>query len=54
MDNHIEVKGAHIYFEEDKFARVVFKPNINIDIEIAKEITEGITRISENKKHGNY
>lgn len=53
MENYIEVKGAHIYFEEDKFARVVFKPNMNIDIDIALEITEGITRLSENKKHGN-
>lgn len=53
MENHIEIKGTDIYFEENKYLRIVFKPNVNIDLEIAKLVTEAIVGVSGHIPHGN-
>ena len=53
MKNQVEIKGANLYLEENKYLIIAFKPNITIDLEIAELVTEKIEGISGHIPHGN-
>jgi len=53
MSNKIETKGASLFFEDNKYLHIVFKPKVSIDLELAKEISEATYKLTADKPHGN-
>jgi len=53
MSNRIETKGASIFFEDNKYLHIVFKPKISIDLDLAKEISDATYKLTGDVPHGN-
>jgi len=53
MNNRIETKGASLFFEDNKYLHIVFKPKVSIDLELAKEVSEATYKLTADKPHGN-
>jgi len=53
MSNRIETKGASLFFEDNKYLHIIFKPKISIDLNLAKEISEATYKLTGNTPHGN-
>jgi len=53
MSNKIETKGASIYFEDQKYLYVTFKSKVSIDLALAKEISEAVSKLVGDTPHGN-
>jgi len=53
MSNKIETRGASLFFEDNKYLHVIFKPKVTIDLDAAKEISEATTKLTSKIPHGN-